>query len=60
MGVYKAPVISNRYKKVLNHFNNRSKSTVVDGKSGINDPTINQNGTINLQFTTSAAQEMNN
>ena len=60
MGVYKAPVISNRYKKVLNHFNNKSKSTVLDGKFGTNDHTINQNGTINLQFTTSAALVLNN
>ena len=48
MGVYKAPVISNRYKKVLNHFNHKSKSIVVDGKFGTNDPTLNQNGSINL------------
>ena len=55
MGIYKAPVVSNRYRKVVNHFNNKAKSTVNDGKFATSDPTLNPNSSINLQITTSAA-----
>ena len=30
MGIYNAPVVSNRYKKVVNHFQNKSKSNAVE------------------------------
>ena len=59
MGIYKAPVVSNRYRKVVNHFNNKAKSTVNDGKFATSDPTLNPNSSINLQITTSAALALN-
>ena len=59
MGIYKAPVVSNRYRKVVNHFNNKAKSTANDGKLASNDPTLNPNSSINLQITTSAALALN-
>ena len=59
MGIYKAPVVSNRYRKIVNHFNNKPKSNVTD-KYVIGDPTLNMNSSINLQVNTSAAQALDN
>ena len=47
MGIYKAPVVSNRYRKIVNHFNNKPKSYATD-KFVISDPTLNMNSSINL------------
>lgn len=59
MGIYKAPVVSNRYRKIVNHFNNKTKSNATD-KYLISDPTLNMNSSINLQVNTSAAHAQDN
>ena len=59
MGIYKAPVVSNRYRKIVNHFNNKPKSNATD-KFAISDPTLNMNSSINLQVNTSVAHALDN
>ena len=59
MGIYNAPVVSNRYKKVVNHFQNKSKSNAVEIR-GLGDQTLNNSSSINLQVTANAARLLNN
>ena len=56
MGIYKAPVVKNRYRKIVNHFHNKPKSFANEGKNNTPEMTTTLNSSINLK----KAQNSNN
>ena len=49
MGIYKAPVVKNRYRKIVNHFHNKPKSFANEGKNNTPEMTTTLNSSINLK-----------
>ena len=56
MGIYKAPVVKNRYRKIVNHFHNKPKSFANEGKNNTPEMTTTLNSSINIK----KAQNSNN
>ena len=46
MGIYKAPVVKNRYRKVVNHFHSKPKSHAPDDKTITNEQSTNLNSSV--------------